>query len=116
MAGASRPRAGGGRLRRNVRCELSFQQSDLVLQVKLALLQALELKLILDRIDREAGDYVIEVSVLEVQLVYALPEHFTVGRMYHGNVPPYRLDVLQYRPNKNKKRASPKSCQARPNC
>ncbi len=73
-------------LRRNIRRQLPFQQGDLVLQVELALFQALELKLILNRVQREAGDDVVEVSVLEVQLIDTLPEHFTVGRMYHGQI------------------------------
>jgi hypothetical protein len=65
--------------------------SDLVFQMKLALLEALQLQLILDGALREAGYDVIEVSVLEVQLVDTLPEHFAVGGMHHGMVPPYRL-------------------------
>src|SRR5687767_6598534 len=64
---------------------------DLVLEVQLAFLEALQLELILDGALREAGYDVIEVSVLEVQLVEAVPEHFTVGGMYHGKVPAYRL-------------------------
>jgi hypothetical protein len=52
--------------------------------VKLALLQPLQLKLILDGASREAGNDVIEVAVLEVQLIDTLPEHFAVGHMYHG--------------------------------
>jgi hypothetical protein len=77
---------------RDIRRQLTFELSDLVLEVKLALLEALQLQLILDGILREAGYDVIEVSVLEVQLVDTLPEHFAVGRMHHGMGPPYRLD------------------------
>src|SRR5690349_18872915 len=86
---------------------------DLVLEVELAFLEALQLQLILDGALREAGYDVIEVPVLEVQLVDTLPEHFTVGGMYHGEVPPYRLDESQYRPKKNKKRGAeslPRGC------
>ena len=76
----------------DVRRQLSFEECDLVLQKQLAFLQALELELVLDGINAKAGDDVVEVAVLEVQLVDALPEHFTVGRMYyHGLHPPYRL-------------------------
>jgi hypothetical protein len=60
--------------------------------VQLAFLEALQLKLVLDGALREAGYDVIEVSVLEVQLIDALPEHFTVNGMHHWQVPPYRLD------------------------
>jgi len=52
--------------------------------LKLALLEPLQLKLILDGACGQAGDDVIQVSVLEMQLVDTLPEHFAVGRMYHG--------------------------------
>jgi hypothetical protein len=31
--------------------------------------------------------------VLQVQLIDPAAEHFTVGGMYHGRVPPYRLDA-----------------------
>jgi hypothetical protein len=51
----------------------------------------LQLQLVLNGALRKAGNDVIEVSVLQMQLVDALPEHFTVGGMYHGHIPPYRL-------------------------
>jgi hypothetical protein len=70
---------------------LTFEVGDLVLEVQLAFLEALQLQLVLDGALREAGYDVIEVSVLEVQLIDTLPEHFTVGGMHHGEVPPYRL-------------------------
>jgi hypothetical protein len=57
---------------------------DLVFQIQLALLEALELQLVLNSTLGKAGNDVIEVSVLEMQLIDALPEHFTVGRSYHG--------------------------------
>ena len=71
-------------LRRNVRRHLSFEQCNLVFEEKLALLEALELKLVLDGTLGKAANNVIEVSVLHVQLIDALPEHFDVGGMYHG--------------------------------
>jgi len=84
----SRGDAGSGEsLRRDVRRQLSLEQSDLVFQVELALLETLKLELVLDGISAKAGDDVIEVSVLEVQLIDTLPEHFTVGRMYHWHAP-----------------------------
>ena len=73
-----------GELCRNVRRQLSFEECDLVFQVQLPFFEPLQLKLVLNGIDREAGDNVIEVSVLEVQLIDALPEPFTVDHMYHG--------------------------------
>jgi hypothetical protein len=52
------------------------------------------LELVLDRVLGKAGNDVIEVSVLQVQLIDTLAEHFTVGLMYyHGQNPPYRLDA-----------------------
>jgi hypothetical protein len=71
--------------------QLAFEEGDLVLEVQLAFLEALELQLVLNGALRKAGNDVIEVSVLQMQLVDALPEHFTVGGMYHGHIPPYRL-------------------------
>jgi hypothetical protein len=80
-------------LRPNIGCELALEQCNLVFKVKLALLETLQLELVLDSALREAGNYVIEVAVLEMQLIDTLPEHFTVGGMYyHGRLPPYRLD------------------------
>jgi hypothetical protein len=59
---------------------------DLVFEIQLALFEALELQLVLNGTLRKAGNYVIEVSVLQVQLINALAEHFTVGGMYHGHI------------------------------
>jgi hypothetical protein len=78
----------------NVGRELTFENGDLVLQVKLAFLEALQLQLVLDGALRKAGNNVIEVAVLKVQLVNALPEHFTVGGMYHGHFPHTDFDAL----------------------
>ena len=71
-------------LRRNVRRHLSFEQCNLVFEEKLALLEALQLKLVLDGALSEAADDVVEIPVFHMQLIDALPEHFDVGGMYHG--------------------------------
>jgi hypothetical protein len=67
-----------------VRRQLTFELGDLILEVQLAFLEALQLKLVLDSALGEAGYDVIEVSVLQVQLIDTLAEHLTVGGMYHG--------------------------------
>lgn len=79
---------------------------DLVFQIQLALFEALELQLILNSTLGKAGNNVIEVSVLEMQLVDTLPEHFTVGRSYHGNHLHTDLTIGQYRPKESKKRGA----------
>ena len=42
----------------------------------------------------KAGDDVVEVAVLEVELVDAAPEHFTVGRMYYRSIPANRRSMV----------------------
>jgi hypothetical protein len=80
---------------------------DLVFQIELALLEALKLELVLDRIYGKAGDDVVEVAVLEVQLVDAAPEHFTVGRMYyHGlgsSIPTMTRPSIDLKKTKNER-------------
>jgi hypothetical protein len=71
-------------LSRDVRLELAFEQCDLVFQQEFAFLEALQLQLVLRGALRKAGNDVIKVSVLGVQLMDLGPETIDVGGMYHG--------------------------------
>src|SRR5581483_789882 len=52
--------------------ELTLEPCDLVFQHELALLEAFELQLIDVHIEREAGDHLIEVAVLDAELAQLL--------------------------------------------
>ena len=56
-------------LGRNIGRQLPLEQGDLILEEKLALLESLQLELILGGAERQLGDYVIEVAVLYLQLM-----------------------------------------------
>jgi hypothetical protein len=85
--------------------QLTLELGDLVFQIQLALLEPLELQLILNSTLGKAGNDVIEVSVLEMQLVDALPEHLTVGRSYHGQHLHTDLTKVSIDPKKTKNEA-----------
>jgi hypothetical protein len=50
----------------------------------------LQLDLVLGGAVRQAGDDIIEVPVLYLQLMDFLLETVDVGGMYHGQLPPYQ--------------------------
>ena len=71
--------------------ELALEDRDLVFQEKLALLEALQLDLILGGAVRQSDDDVIKVPVFRLQLMDFLLETLDVGGMYHhGGIPPYQ--------------------------
>jgi hypothetical protein len=86
---------------------LSLEQCDLVLQKKLAFLEPLQLELILGGALAQLRNYVIEISVLYLQVIDLQLQRLDVGGMYHGKRPPYQRLRIQYKPRNPKKRASP---------
>jgi hypothetical protein len=68
----------------DIGCQLSLEQSDLVLEEELAFLESLHLELIQGVAVGQLRDYVVEVSVLYLQLVDFHLESLDVGGMYHG--------------------------------
>jgi hypothetical protein len=72
------------RLGADVGLELALEHGDLVFDEEFAFLESLQLDLVLGGALCQAGDYVIEVSVLGMQLVDLYLETVDVGGMYHG--------------------------------
>jgi hypothetical protein len=72
------------RLGADIGLELALEHGNLIFDEELAFLESLQLDLVLGGALRQAGDYVIEVPVLGMQLVDLDFETVDVGGMYHG--------------------------------
>jgi hypothetical protein len=81
--------------------------------VELAFFQALQLELILHGMLRKAGNDIIKVAVLEMQLIDALPQRFAIGHLRHGRFLLTDLTMNSIDLKKTKNEVSPRGVHAK---